>query len=151
MSPPALLFHRKQDAEVAATSRSSLRAGGAVDGGEEVIEGSVPARAIAIRAEVHEEATDDGLYDGGQLGSPDAAKPGLERREPVGGRSPSKAGPDGFPRAPPCRAVSPASTTARSADSTTAAETCRRRRVTGSDHRTGGSGLRAAYARGWSE
>src|SRR3954467_7895281 len=69
---------------------------GAADRGEEVVKGLVGACGFAGCVEVHEEAADDGEYEGGQLGSAEAAQAVLEGWEPVRGGGASKARPERF-------------------------------------------------------
>ena len=71
---------------------------GAAYRGEKVVEGLVSARGIAGCIEVHKEAADDCEHDSGQLGSAEAAHAVLKGCEPVGGRGPPEAGPEGFSR-----------------------------------------------------
>ncbi len=72
--------------------------GGNSDRVEEVVEGPVSASGIAGCVEVHEEAADDGEYDGGQLGPVEAAHALLEGGEPVGGRGAPEVRPQWFAR-----------------------------------------------------
>ena len=71
---------------------------GVADRCQKVGEGLIGSSGIAGGVEVHEEPADNGQYDRGQLGSAQAAHAILQGREPIGGRAPTEAGPEGFTR-----------------------------------------------------